>query len=613
MKILIVFGSKSDEVIAASLVQKLSKGFDVEYAVISAHRDLEKLRQKVMPWEGDAIIAGAGLAAALPGVVAAMTSLPVFGMPVAGQFGGLDSLCSIAQMPPGVPVLACGPNQVDAIVNFLQHYKSAASTHIGKVHFVTAHPDAAAEIEKARVIGRENGLDVTASPVKEDACFNVYMVTKPEDIHVDEFCLHLPFFSKSDLERPESYLSVLKWTNQGGLWVGANNTRNALHAVLRLSRLPEIIYRGSVKNVRGMKGQSPYIFEFSDRYSIFDWGQMPDQLDGKGQSLAYMGWFFFDFLGNAKNWQTWQAPAHVAGTSLLQSLREQGAGHHAIGLVGNNPRCLSVKPVQVIEPQSRNENGKLIWDYTAYQQRPENALVPLEVIFRFGVPEGSSLLKRTNDSDYCRAIGLAAAPQPGDTFDVPVVEYSTKLETGDRYLDYDEAKKIAGLSGEEFEELSTLARILALRLKDCFAGIGLVLWDGKFEFGFTTKDKSGKRGFMLVDSIGPDELRLTRDGVHLSKEVLRGYYRHMPWHAGLEKAKEIAHQRGEKDWQKICTDELKLSPPPLGSAAAEQASMIYKGIARALSQKYGARVVYPEAWSLDEVVKGFKQQKEQAA
>ncbi|RLA58916.1 MAG: hypothetical protein DRQ89_14790, partial [Epsilonproteobacteria bacterium] len=67
--------------------------------------------------------------------------------------------------------------------------------------------------------------------------------------------------------------------------------------------LPNILFSGSVKNVRGEKGQSPYVFEFSDRYSIFDWGGMPDELDGKGKSLAYMAWMFFDILGDSARWR----------------------------------------------------------------------------------------------------------------------------------------------------------------------------------------------------------------------------------------------------------------------------------------------------------------------
>jgi phosphoribosylaminoimidazole-succinocarboxamide synthase len=57
--------------------------------------------------------------------------------------------------------------------------------------------------------------------------------------------------------------------------------------------LPPILYEGSVKNLRGVDGQSPLIFEYSNRYSVFDWGAMPDELDNKGASLAFMGNLFF--------------------------------------------------------------------------------------------------------------------------------------------------------------------------------------------------------------------------------------------------------------------------------------------------------------------------------
>ncbi len=240
MKIFVVFGSKSDETVSAPLVEKLSKDFEVEFEVISAHRDLEKLQKKIGSWKGDAIVAGAGLAAALPGVVAAMTKLPVFGVPVASQFGGLDSLCSIAQMPPGVPVISCGPNKTDAIVSFLKQYKAWKDKGGNGIHFVVtdpaflSHPDLAAEIEKAAAVVREKGMDVTFSSEKRDDAFNVFLVTKPEDVKSSEFCLHVPFFGKKDLNSPENYLSVLKMAEKGGLWLGVNNTRNAVQSVLRL-------------------------------------------------------------------------------------------------------------------------------------------------------------------------------------------------------------------------------------------------------------------------------------------------------------------------------------------------------------------------------------------
>ncbi|MDD9900039.1 MAG: hypothetical protein OXT65_03585 [Alphaproteobacteria bacterium] len=387
-----------------------------------------------------------------------------------------------------------------------------------------------------------------------------------------------------------------------------------------MTALPEFIYQGSVKDIRGVRGESPYVFEFSDRYSIFDWGVMPDQLHKKGESLAFMAWFFFDYLGNAKNWKNWEAPKGFAKSSTLERFQGGGVPHHMLALVSHDlkpvsherevvtpTRCLTVEPVEVTPPTATQKRGKLVWDYTHYQSKPENALVPLEVIFRFGVPEGSSLLKRTGDAEYCKAIGLKSAPKPGDRFDTPVIEMSTKLEeSGDRYISYDEAAKIAGLSAKELAALKDTAALVALRLKDLFADLGIELWDGKFEFAFTQADEKGNRGFMLVDSIGPDELRLIYDGVHLSKEVLRGFYRPTAWHDNIAVAKKQAEERGEKDWKHICIEEMKSYPPVLAPTVKERVEMMYMGLCKALSAKHCTQPIFADAWDLDRVANAFK-------
>ncbi len=107
----IVMGSESDrEVMNAACVELEQRKIKYEINVMSAHRDPDK----VAHWAKSAqsrglrvLIAGAGEAAALPGVVAAYTNLPVIGVPIkTSDLGGLDSLLGIVQMPPGVPV-AC--------------------------------------------------------------------------------------------------------------------------------------------------------------------------------------------------------------------------------------------------------------------------------------------------------------------------------------------------------------------------------------------------------------------------------------------------------------------------------------------------------------------------
>ena len=111
----IVMGSKSDMPAMDAAAEELRKrGIGHEVRVMSAHREPDTVAgyAKNAQMRGlRVIIAGAGLSAALPGVVAAHTELPVIGVPLTSSksiAGGLDALLSIAQMPPGVPVGCVG-------------------------------------------------------------------------------------------------------------------------------------------------------------------------------------------------------------------------------------------------------------------------------------------------------------------------------------------------------------------------------------------------------------------------------------------------------------------------------------------------------------------------
>lgn len=105
----IVMGSDSDLKVMAKAADMLEElGIDYEMAIISAHREPDELIQWVRGAEerGEKVlIAGAGMAAALPGMCAALSALPVIGVPLAGsKLDGMDAVFSIMQMPPGIPV-----------------------------------------------------------------------------------------------------------------------------------------------------------------------------------------------------------------------------------------------------------------------------------------------------------------------------------------------------------------------------------------------------------------------------------------------------------------------------------------------------------------------------
>lgn len=112
MKVAIIFGSKSD-IDKMKGAAKALKEFDVDYKafVLSAHRVPEKLSETIKQAEEEGcsvIIAGAGMAAHLPGVIASQTVLPVIGVPINAAINGMDALFSIVQMPKSIPVATVG-------------------------------------------------------------------------------------------------------------------------------------------------------------------------------------------------------------------------------------------------------------------------------------------------------------------------------------------------------------------------------------------------------------------------------------------------------------------------------------------------------------------------
>ena len=112
MKVGVIFGSSSDKDIMKKVTDTL-KAYGVEYipAILSAHRMPDLLKEKMEEMEASGVevfIAGAGLAAHLPGVVASHTVKPVIGVPVKAALNGEDALLSIVQMPPGIPVATVG-------------------------------------------------------------------------------------------------------------------------------------------------------------------------------------------------------------------------------------------------------------------------------------------------------------------------------------------------------------------------------------------------------------------------------------------------------------------------------------------------------------------------
>ncbi len=311
-------------------------------------------------------------------------------------------------------------------------------------------------------------------------------------------------------------------------------------------------------------------FRFSDRYSVFDWGGMPDAIPDKGRSLALMTAHFFERL-----------EAMGIGTHYRGAV-EDGRARWLADLAGPSD-TLEVALVRVLRPE-RTADGS--YDYSAYRGAPANCLVPLEVIYRNYLPEGCSFLKRLKTGTVrLEDHGLTAVPPPDRPLPRPILDFSTKLEPTDRYLSPAEARAIAGFTDDEFAACLDLLRAANGLISAECQRLGLVNVDGKIEMGF---DRD--RRLLVVDALGtPDECRFTFDGFHVSKEVARAHYRRTDWYAAVERAKAS----GGGDWKAAVPPPPPL-PPELRGALA--------GMYRALANRITGREWFPGAPALGTVV-----------
>ncbi|MDP3766273.1 MAG: 5-(carboxyamino)imidazole ribonucleotide mutase [Nanoarchaeota archaeon] len=219
-KALVIFGSKTDEKVYNQIVKGLKKEkIDFDLRVSSAHKTPDDV-DKTLQNDYGVIIAGAGLAAHLPGVIAARVLRPVIGVPCEGNYQGLDALLAIAQMPPGVPVLAVGVNKGDiAAQNCAKMMKKYSSiTIIGDKNNET--------VKKAVEILKRFGIVSNFDNKPHANSINIEFTYFDEPIEKkDELVIYCPLLLEKD-DKAEAALNFLKHTNHG-LWVGINNGVNA--------------------------------------------------------------------------------------------------------------------------------------------------------------------------------------------------------------------------------------------------------------------------------------------------------------------------------------------------------------------------------------------------
>ena len=300
---------------------------------------------------------------------------------------------------------------------------------------------------------------------------------------------------------------------------------------------------GSVKELLIESGPANMVlgrgnFVFSNDYSVFDWGKMPDKILFKGRVLCMLGAFNFELL-EREGIQT-----HYLGVmedGKIKRFREATEPSN------------EMKVMVVRKPELGFKNGEYCYDQYR-KQAGKNFLVPLEVIFRNSVPVGSSFRKRFKPKD----IGLKGGKWPRENVKLkkPIIDFSTKLETKDRYLSEKEAMKISMLSEELFDELKKIAVKVNKTITKQAKKQKMVHEDGKIEL-FCFKDE-----LFVADVAGTfDENRFSFKGKEISKEVIRQYYKKTDpaWVKSVDNAKKTANRKNSSNWKGFC----KRQPQPL--------------------------------------------------
>lgn len=240
MKVLVLFESEDEKYVYQPLLEKI-ECWNPKFLIVSAFHDTLKVIEIVKSNPVDIIFVGSGNSSALAGIVSAHSKSLVLGIPVESRFGGLDSLVSMLQLPHDVPVLTTPAGRYDEAVSFIARFKGGPILDNGIRLVVDSnvvnYEYVVIEMNKAMALCEHFGVKVDVSECISSDKLNVVLVAESDNIYADQFAIHVPVVERTTLDKPTGILTISNWVGNGGLWVGVNNARNAIHAYLRMRNI----------------------------------------------------------------------------------------------------------------------------------------------------------------------------------------------------------------------------------------------------------------------------------------------------------------------------------------------------------------------------------------
>jgi phosphoribosylaminoimidazole-succinocarboxamide synthase len=274
------------------------------------------------------------------------------------------------------------------------------------------------------------------------------------------------------------------------------------------------------------------ILEFTDRYSIYDFGVMPDEIPGKGRASCAMAVKSFGLLHDA------------------------GIRTHFVEQISEN--AIRIKLLDIDLEGRRKQTGP-------------GGMIPLQVVYRNALPRESSVHRRISAGrlDPSRVPDRREPGSPWLT--EAMVEFTTKFEETDRFITRDEAMTVGRVGLADIARIEKQTRQVAAVLTAHCSSVGMELVDGKAEYGL---DEDGAP--MAIDHVGtPDENRFYHGGVPVCKELLRYL------HPGLRDLVQQSIRDGlpRDRW---------VRPEPLRPAVVAATSEVYAALAEVWTGTSGA-------------------------
>ena len=503
MKVLVIFGSKSDEKVYSKIVDELKRNtIDYKLRVCSAHRTPELLDKILQEESYNFIIAGAGLAAHLPGVIASKTLSPVVGVPCSGNFEGLDAFLSIMQMPPGVPVLC---SSVDGCLFDSNIFKTFSGINI------TGNTSNQALLKSISVLG-ELKMPCQFNPTTKEEFINLRFSSLDElekDIKDDviikrnHFVITIPLLENSEAKHAVLLFEKLK--RSGSFCVGLNRGDNAaLAAVQILGRHQEELakYRESMK--AKIIGDDTLNSSETSKITIFDETSRDETI--RSQLNNTLKETNFLFLGKKKKGKVRDVYTDESTMYLVATDRQSAFDRNLANIPFKG---------QVLTQTSLFwfENTKDIIQNHIISVPDPNVVVckklkvfPIEMVIRGYLTGVTSTAAWTayekGERLFCGNV-LPEGMVKNQRFETPIITPTTKSEIHDEKISAEEIVRRGLMTQQQWDFLAEKSLQLFKRGTEIAAENGLILVDTKYEFGY---DEDGK--IYLIDEIHtPDSSR----------------------------------------------------------------------------------------------------------